>query len=66
MAFIELTRLLPESKKAKWTVNTSNIVYFQEPTDLDSKVGCTLVDTTGADFDVVEPYREVSVKFKDL
>jgi hypothetical protein len=31
MAFLELTRILPENKKVKWSVNPSNIIYVHEP-----------------------------------
>jgi hypothetical protein len=65
MAFIELTRILPESKQVKWSVNQNNIVYFQESTAAEAKVGCTLVDTAGTDIDVVESYQEVKAKLKD-
>jgi hypothetical protein len=65
MQFVELTRILPEDRKVKWSVNPSNIVYFQEPIDVNSKVGCTLVDVGGRDLDVVESYQDVKIKFKD-
>jgi hypothetical protein len=65
MAFIELTRILPKAKQVKCSINASNIVFFQEPVDTNTNVGCTLVNVTGMDIDVVEPYRDVTAKFKD-
>ncbi len=49
----------------KCSINTSNIVYFQGPVDTNAKVGCTLVNVTGMDIDVLESYREVAAKLKD-
>jgi hypothetical protein len=65
MAFIELTRILPKAKQVKCSINASNIVFFQEPVDTNTNVGCTLVNVTGMDIDVVEPYRDVTARFKD-
>jgi hypothetical protein len=65
MAFIELTRILPEARQTKCSVNANNIVYFQEPIDTSTNVGCTLVNVTGMNIDVLEPYRDVAAKFKD-
>jgi hypothetical protein len=64
MAFIELTRILPKDTQVKCSINASNVVYFQEPIDTNAKVGCTLINVTGMDIDVVESYREVAAKFK--
>lgn len=61
MAFVELTRILPENKKVKWYVNPSNIIYIQEP--IASGSGCTLMDTSGRDSEVVEAYQDVKAKF---
>jgi hypothetical protein len=63
MAFVELTRILPENKTVKWSVNTNNIVYFQE--SIDTKAGCNLIDVAGADVDVVEAYQDVKSKLKN-
>jgi len=30
MAFMELTRILPENKTVKWSVNPNKIIYVQE------------------------------------
>jgi hypothetical protein len=65
MAFIELIRILPNNNHVKCSINSNNIVYFQELVDTNVKVGCTLVNVTGMDIDVVESYREVAGKFKD-
>jgi|HubBroStandDraft_6_1064221.scaffolds.fasta_scaffold3000639_1 hypothetical protein len=65
MAFIELTRILPDAKKVKCSLNAANIVYFQQPVDSNTNAGCTLVDLTGRDIDVVESYQEVAAKFKN-
>jgi len=65
MAFIELTRILPEAKKVKCSLNPSNIVYFQQPLDSAGNVGCSLVDVTGKDIDVVESYQDVTAKVKN-
>jgi hypothetical protein len=64
MAFVELTRILPENRKVKWSANPSNIVYVQEPIDVKDKVGCSLVDITGRDIDVVESYQDVKGKLQ--
>jgi hypothetical protein len=63
MAFVELTRILPENKTVKWSVNQNNVIYFQE--SIDTRVGCTLVDVSGTDIDVVESYQDVKAKLKD-
>ena len=65
MPFVELTRILPESKKAKWSVNPNNIVYIQQPIESNSTIGCTLVDVSGKDIDVVESYQDVLTKLKN-
>jgi hypothetical protein len=65
MAFVELTRILPEAKKVKCSLNASNIVYFQAPLEGDAGSGCTLTDITGRDIAVVESYPEVAAKFRD-
>jgi hypothetical protein len=65
MAFIELTRILPKANQVKCSINASNIVYFQEPIDTNTNVGCTLINVTGMDINVVESYRDVAAKFKD-
>lgn len=65
MALVELTRILPNAVKVRCSLNSPNIVYVQEPTDSDTKVGCTLITVTGMDIDVAEPYRDVIAKFKD-
>ena len=65
MPFVELTRILPNSKKVKWSVNPNNIVYVQQPVEGDSTGGCTLVDLTGKDIDVVEAYQDVMAKVKN-
>jgi hypothetical protein len=65
MAFIELNRILPGAKQVKCSMNTGNIVYFQESIDTNTNVGCTLVNVTGMDIDVVESYRDVAAKFKE-
>jgi hypothetical protein len=65
MAFIELTRILPKARQIKCSINASNIVYIQEPIDTNTTVGCTLVNVTGMDIDVLEPYRDVAAKFKN-
>ena len=57
MTLVELTRILPENRKVKWSINPSNVVYIQEP--IEDKIGCTLVDVTGRDVDVVESYQDV-------
>ena len=65
MAFIELNRILPNNNQVNCSINANNIVYFQEPVDTNAKVGCTLINVTGMDIDVVESYREVAAKLKD-
>lgn len=60
MAFLELTRILPENRKVKWSVNPSNIISIQEP--IDQTMGCILVDTSGKDTEVVESYQDVKAK----
>ena len=60
MAFVELTRILPKNRTAKWSVNPNNIIYFQESIDL--KVGCMLVDVAGGDIEAVDSYKDVKVK----
>jgi hypothetical protein len=65
MAFVELTRILPENKKVKWSVNQNNIVYFQESISTEANAGCSLIDVAGTEIDVVESYQEVKAKLKD-
>jgi len=65
MAFVELIRILPDAKKVRCSLNATNIVYFQQPIDSSTNSGCTLVDSTGRDIDVVESYQDVAAKFKN-
>jgi len=62
MAFVELTRILPENKKVKWSVNPNNVVYFQEPVEGDPQAGCMLFPAAGLEIYVVESYRDVKAK----
>jgi len=66
MTFIELTRILPKNRTVKWSFNPANIIYLQESTDPDKKIGCILVSVAGpdSDIDVVESYEDVKVKLK--
>jgi hypothetical protein len=59
MPFVELTRILPESKKVKWLVNPNNIIYVQEPLPGDSQGGCMIVDVSGKDTSVADAYQDV-------
>jgi len=59
MTFVELTRILPESKKVKWSVNPNNIIYVQEPLPGGSQGGCMIVDVSGKDTSVADAYQDV-------
>ncbi len=62
MAFVEFTRILPKNKKAKWSVNPNNVIYFQEPVDSDLQAGCMLFPVTGLEIYVAESYQDVKAK----
>jgi len=62
MAFVELTRILPQNKKVKWSANPNNVVYFQEPVESDLQAGCMLFPTAGDEIYVVESYQDVKAK----
>jgi len=66
MMFIELTRILPKNRTVKWSFNPANIIYLQESTDPDKKIGCTLVSVAGpdSDVDIAESYEDVKGKLK--
>jgi hypothetical protein len=65
MGYVEFTRVLPENREVKCSVNPSNIVYFQEPTEANTKVGCTLIPVSGIEIEVVESYQIVKSKLKE-
>ena len=63
MAFVELTRILPENKKVKCSVNPNNVVYVQEAEDADGpQVGCMLFPVAGEEIYVAESYQDVKAK----
>jgi hypothetical protein len=66
MPFLELTRILSDSKTVKWSINPNNLVYIQARVEGVSIGGCTLVDLTGKDVDVVETYQDVMAKLKNI
>jgi hypothetical protein len=62
MAFVEFTRILPKNKKVNWSVNSNNVVYFQEPVDSDLQAGCMLFPVAGLEIYVAESYQDVKTK----
>ena len=62
MAFVELTRILPNNEKVKWSVNPNNVIYFEEPVDNSQQAGCMLFPGAGVEIYVVESYQDVKAK----